>query len=84
MDLGKRDRGLGSLRIGAPNFLKDVPNFLKNIPNLVKDVLRVPKFISRWERTFNDTSLGSLKDQMDHEKGYRGPDSPMIRYTKFS
>ena len=30
------------------------------------------------------TSLGSLKDQTDHKKGYRGLGSPMIEYTKFS
>ena len=36
------------------------------------------------EERFAITSQGSLKDQMDHKKGYRGPDSPTIEYTKFS
>ena len=44
----------------VPNFVKDVPNFVKNIPNFVNnvsnfvnDVPRVPKFVLRWEMTFN-------------------------------
>ena len=62
----------------------DVPNFLKDVPNLLKDI---PK---GFQSPFQDgerismTSLGSSKDQMDHEKGYRGLGSPMIIYTKFS
>ena len=61
----------------------DVPNFLMDVPNLLKDVTKVPKSIQRWGTTFNHFPR-VLEDQMDHEKDYKGPNSPSIGYTKFS
>ena len=69
--------------LDVPNFFNDVPNFLIDVLNLLKDIPRVSKSIPTWER-LAITSQGSLNDQMDHEKGHRGPSSPMIGCTKFS
>ena len=53
----------------------DVPNFLKDVP-------RVPKFVLGREQPLI-TSQGPLKEQMDNEKGNKGPSSSRIRCTKF-
>ena len=42
----------------VPNLMKDIPNFVKDVPNFVNDVPRVPKCVSRWGSTPNNSLMG--------------------------